>query len=178
MTDEELYKEHVSTTGELLATADRVRNERKNTTRLTSVAAATASLAVLVAMAVVFVVVRERDSAAQANGDRLDAITVQLNDAERALNLTDDLRSTQLECQVLLDLQIRRVALEYLASLGELVVALASVPEDDPTRDQQIDDKIDRINDRLLQYRDSFALLEDWRTNTPAVCPLPVAIVP
>ncbi len=171
--NDELVREHMEVTGELLTTADAVRKQRKQTSRLTAFAAAMASLAVLVSMAVVFMVIKERNSSARTNGQRIDALTRELGETRQDVNQEDVARRDQLECQGQFDLQIRRVALEYLASIGELVVVLSTVPPTDPDRQRQINDRVDDLNERLVQYRTSIVLLEAWRDDVPpTACPL------
>lgn len=171
--NENLVREHVEVTGELLTRADDVRAQRKHTNRLTAIAAFAASLAVLVSMLVVFMVVRERNSSARDNGDRIDELTEQLREARADIEQDDQAVQAQLECQSAFDTQIRRVALEYLASIGELVVVISTTTPDTPNAENIIDNKILQLNERLADYRESIDLLESWRDDVPpTTCPL------
>lgn len=173
MINNETVKQHVETTGELLATAETVRKQRQTTNRLTAIAAAVTSLAVLVAMLVVFMVIKERNSSATTNGERIDQLTVQLQEAREDITAEDKATRSRLECQNAFDTQIRKVALEYLASIGELVVVISSLDPNAAGAEQVVDEKIELLNLRLEDYRKSIALLEQWRTDVPpSACPL------
>lgn len=165
----EVVQAHLDTTQDLITKADQVRRDRNKTNRLISVAAVAASIAVVVSTVLSFVIYQQKVSERQNNGRRIDDLTVELREARDVLDSNDAQVKEELDCQHKFDVLIQNMAINYLGSLGDLVIEATR----DPQNISGITAVVDTINLRLSDYRTALDSLEAWReTFPPGTCPI------
>lgn len=146
-------------------------HDRLRSTILGRVATVIGGLCILATLTVAVFIIRDKASNDRTNGDRISDLTVELRKARDLIAATDAAAKAENDCMQTFAGAIAVRLSDYLATLGDLIVVVAT-PDGDDKR-ALIDKTVTRLRDDLAEYR---AIVKDrnaWAdTGSPLPCPI------
>ncbi len=127
---------------------------------------------VVVALALATYVIFDRNSESQENGKRIDALTVELDNARQLLLANSEKTKDILDCQAKFDAKLRALSFEPVASIGDLVVAISTIVPG-PERVAAVAVSIQELSQHIAETRTAIADLDEWN-NSPDQLPCPL----
>jgi hypothetical protein len=130
------------------------------------------ALTVALALLAVLLVLRDRSTLAETNGVRIDALTAALDEARGQLTAGDQAALDVASCELRYVVALRDANREYLASLGGLLIRVASLPPDEG-RGVASADEVAEVEVTLARYRLVATAYSSWQSDGRSMpCPI------